>query len=60
MEQERKFLELLKSADRFELVDSVLRLYTGSQEILTFEIQQGNLPDWIGSSLTLARKPEHG
>jgi heat shock protein HslJ len=39
MEQERVYLDLLKSADRLVLTDGVLTLYAGSNQILTFEMQ---------------------
>lgn len=44
MEQERIYLELLGSADRFELSDSedVLTIYTGLHQILTFEVKNDN------------------
>jgi len=37
MEQERIYLELLVTADRFELVDETLALFAGPNQILTFE-----------------------
>ena len=44
MEQERINLELLGSADRFELSDSedVLTIYSGPHQILTFEVKNDN------------------
>lgn len=44
MEQERIYLELLGSADRFELSDSedVLTIYAGPHQILTFEVKNDN------------------
>jgi heat shock protein HslJ len=44
MEQERIYLELLGSADRFELSDSedVLTIYAGPHQILTFEVKKDN------------------
>lgn len=37
MEQEQKYLETLRSAQRFEMDDGVLRIYTDSGITLTFE-----------------------
>lgn len=37
MAQERTYLELLRSAQRFELVDGALTIFGGSQQTLTFE-----------------------
>jgi heat shock protein HslJ len=44
MEQERIYLELLGSADRFELSDSedVLTIYASPHQILTFEVKNDN------------------
>jgi heat shock protein HslJ len=39
MEQERTYLELLGSAQRFEVVDGVLTLFAGPQNTLTFDRQ---------------------
>jgi heat shock protein HslJ len=40
MEQEQTYLKLLKAAQRFELVDGSLTIFSGSQDTLTFEKQQ--------------------
>jgi heat shock protein HslJ len=37
MEQEQKYLEMLRSAQRFEMDDGVLRIHTASGGTLTFE-----------------------
>ncbi len=39
MEQERIYLELLRTVERFELIENVLTFYTESNPILVFEIQ---------------------
>jgi heat shock protein HslJ len=39
MDQEQTYLELLGSAQRFELVDGVLTIFAGPQQTLTFERQ---------------------
>lgn len=41
MNQEQIYLDLLGSADRFELADGVLTLFSGSNQVLTFEMQKG-------------------
>lgn len=44
MEQEQIYLEMLRSADHFELIDGVLRIYTGSQQTLIYEEQGSSTP----------------
>jgi heat shock protein HslJ len=39
MEQEESFMKLLGAANRFELVDGVLTIFTGLGQTLIFEIQ---------------------
>ena len=48
MVQERTYLDLLGSTDRFELVDDVLKLFAGQHQILTFE---------MGKDSTIASTP---
>ena len=57
MEQERVFLELLGTADQFELIENVLTFYAKSMPILVFETQfsvanqlQAALDEWRESS----------
>lgn len=42
MEQEHNYLELLRSAQRFELIKGLLTIFTSSQQILSFETQQAS------------------
>ena len=44
MEQERIYLNLLQSADRYELSGSpdILKIFAGTQQILTFEVKKDN------------------
>jgi heat shock protein HslJ len=40
MEQERIYMELLVSADRYALADDVLILFAGSHQVMTFEMEK--------------------
>jgi len=44
MEQEQIYLDLLRSASRFELVDYLLTLFAGPNQILTFQMAKAELP----------------
>ncbi len=43
MEQEQTYLELLRAAERFELLDGVLTMITNAQQTLVFAVQGENL-----------------
>jgi heat shock protein HslJ len=40
MDQEKTYLALLRSADRFKLADGVITLFSGPDQVLTFEMKK--------------------
>ena len=57
MEQERIYLELLGAAQRYELENSKLTIFTDSQQTLVFVIQQDAPPAAISTLMPLTHTP---